>query len=51
MKEHSESATTPAAVIVATPRSASGNKSSRTLGSNVRIHFLLRTYSITLLEH
>lgn len=59
MKERSESAAspavmivvTPAAMIVTTPRSASGNKPSRTPGSDARIHFSLKTYSLTLLRH
>jgi hypothetical protein len=59
MKEHSESAATPAVmivvtpavVIVTTPRSASKNKPSRMPGFNARIHFSLGTYSLTLLRH
>jgi hypothetical protein len=51
MKECSEGAATPLAMIVTMPRSMSGNKLSRMLGSDVRIRFSLETYSLTLLEH
>lgn len=51
MKERFENTATPVAMIVVMPKNSSGNKTSRTPGSDVRTRFSLRTYSRTLLEH
>jgi hypothetical protein len=51
MKERTESAATPAAVIVTTLKSASGNKPNRTFDSDAKVHSSLGTYSLTLLRH
>jgi hypothetical protein len=51
MKERTESAATPAVVIVATLKSASGNKPNRTFDSDTKIRSSPRTYSLTLLGH
>jgi hypothetical protein len=51
MKEHTESAATPIAVIAATLRNASGNKPNRTPGSDAKIYSSPGTCSLTSLEH
>jgi hypothetical protein len=51
MKEQSENIATLAVVIIAMPRNESGNKMNRTLGTDTRTRFSLKTYSLTLLEH
>jgi hypothetical protein len=48
--ERSVSTAIPDAAIVTTPRSASGNKLNMMPGSNMRIHFSLRTCCLTLLK-
>jgi hypothetical protein len=50
-KERSQNIATLAAVIVAAPKNASGNKVNRMPCSDARTRFSLRTYSLTLLKN
>jgi hypothetical protein len=50
-KEHTKNATTPAVVIVATLRNASGSRPRRMPGSDAKTRSSLETYTLTLFEH